>query len=166
MECDDSLIMDRKTGYAIRYCGKGGVRRSVAAFGVGTSDSAQSSFWTRRQVRWTERIRIRSWRRWGRGESTAHGGDSGASFEHDCGQWYHLRGPRWCDSGSGNTWGVVEELWVLWEYGMWVNGLCVIGICLSINSGVGFGGFPLPSRWWFNDHIYDFQWLGLMMWVE
>ena len=52
------------------------------------------------------------------------------SFEHDCGQWYHLRGPRWCDSGSGNTQGVVEELWVLWEYGMWVNGLFVIGICL------------------------------------
>ena len=29
---------------------------------------------------------------------------------------------------------------------MWVNGLCVIGICLSINSGVGFGGFSLLSK--------------------
>ena len=165
MECDDSLIMDRKTGYAIRFCGKGGVRRSVAAFGVGTSDSAQSSFWTRRQVRWTERIRIRSWRRWGRGESTAHGGDSGASFEHDCGQWCHLRGPRWCDSGSGNTQGVVEELWVLWEYGLWVNGLCVIGICLSINSGVGFGGFPLPSRWWISVRLLVGWWV-MIAWVD
>ena len=33
------------------------------------------------------------------------------SFEHDC--RYH--GSRWCDSGWGNTRGVVEELWLLRE---------------------------------------------------
>ena len=55
---------------SIRYrsgsSGKGGVGRSEAAFGVFVIH--RSSFWARLRVRWTARIRIRSWRRWRRGE--------------------------------------------------------------------------------------------------
>ena len=55
---------------SIRYrsgsSGKDGVGRSEAAFGVFVIH--RSSFWARLRVRWTARIRIRSWRRWRRGE--------------------------------------------------------------------------------------------------
>jgi len=45
--------------------------------------------------------------------------NDGISFEQDCG--YHLRGSRWCDSGSGKTWGVVEELRLLREPDSWMD---------------------------------------------
>ena len=47
-----------------------------------------------------------------------------------------------------------------------VDGLSVIGlVCLSSNSGVGFGGFPLPSRWWISVRLRVGRWV-MIVWVE
>ena len=43
----------------------------------------------------------------------------GTSFEHE--SRYHLHGSRWCDSGSGNTRGVVEDLRLLREPDSWMD---------------------------------------------
>ena len=53
------------------------------------------------------------------GEERESSVNDGISFEQDCG--YHLHGSRWCDSGSGKTWGVVEELRLLRESDSWMD---------------------------------------------